>query len=132
MDQGSLVEMQIKDGLWIIQELAQHGFDVTAAFWLKTEGEPWFLYIASRDVDEKGIAAAYRIIHETVKRKPDLWISPFDVKLISPNNPIAQDVLVNRDPRPMVPTRYHGRRLGNLNVEEGYLYGPLAQEAGAK
>jgi hypothetical protein len=38
-------------------------------------------------------------------------------------NPIAQDAIAWRDRYPgRVPTRYHGKRLGNLAVEEAYIY----------
>jgi hypothetical protein len=132
MDQGPLVERQINDGLWLIQELHRDGFDVTAAFWLRdSEDSPWALYIASKEVDRKGIAAAYRVILETFNRRPDPWISPFDVKLIRPSDPLTQDVLKFRRPESMIPARYHGSRLGKLSIEEAYIYGPLPEGAAA-
>jgi hypothetical protein len=132
MAQGTLVERQINDGLWLIQELHRDGFDVTAAFWLgESEDSPWALYIASKEVGEKGITAAYRVIHEAFNRRPDLWISRFDVKLISPSDPLTQDVLRVRRPESMIPTRYHGSRLGKLSIEEAYIYGPLPEGAAA-
>ena len=55
MDQSSLVEMQIDDGAKIVEKLRESGFDVVAAWWMKTTEEgQWFLYIASKEVDEKG------------------------------------------------------------------------------
>jgi hypothetical protein len=134
MDQAPLVERAIDEGLWIIRELSRNHFDVTAAFWLKvseSEDGQWFLYIASKMVDENGLHAAYRSLHEILKHKPDLWISPFDVKLIGATNPIARDVLAIRGPRESIPTRYHGPRVGKVNIEEAYIYGPLPAPSGA-
>jgi hypothetical protein len=82
-------------------------------------------------VDQKGITAAYRVNHETFHRRPDLWISPFDVKLISASDLVTQDVLQIRRPQSMIPTRYHGSRLGKLCIEEAYVYGPLPEGAAA-
>lgn len=131
MDQGSLVERQINDGLWIINELSRDGFDVTAAFWLKeSENGQWFFYIASQDVDRKGLATAYRTVLDTLKRKPDLWIDRFQVKLIGATNPITQDVLAIRGPQSGIPTRYFGSRLGNVSIEEAFIYGPLPAPQG--
>jgi hypothetical protein len=134
MDQGPLVERQINDGLCLAQELARDDFDVTAAFWLK-EGEDgqWFLYIASRDVDEKGPIAAYGIMAQTLRRKPDLGIGPFDVKLIEASSPITQDVLRIRRPTPGIPSHFYGSYLGKHLTDEAYIYGPVPapEKAGA-
>ena len=128
---AQLVERQVNDGLWLTQELHRDGFDVTAAVWLKeSEDGRWVLYVASRDVDKKGITAAYRVIHETFARKPGLWVSPFDVRLVGLDDPVAQYLLKIWGPRPVTPTRYSGSRFGNLNIDEAYMYGSLPQEAG--
>ncbi len=70
MDQGSLVEMQIVDGAKIVEKLRDASFDVTAAWWMRTSEEGlWFLYIASKQVEEVGIADAYR---KAYARNPQL------------------------------------------------------------
>lgn len=126
VDQGPLVEMNLRDGLWIIRELSRRGFDVTVASWIKAaEDGPWFLYVASKDVDERSITDAYGVMHETLRDKPDLWISPFDVKLISPNDPIARDLLGIRRPAPGIPTRDFFSRLGDTFVVEACIYAPI-------
>jgi hypothetical protein len=124
MDQGPLVEMQIDDGAKVIEKLREGGFDVTAAWWMKVseEGE-WFLYIASKQVDELGIANAYRQAHSVIRALGQLWVDRFEVKLIGPENPITQDVLaiLNRFPGRLT-TRYGGKKLGNVSIDGAYLY----------
>jgi hypothetical protein len=124
VDQGSLVEMQIDDGAKIVEKLRDGGFDVTAAWWMKTSEEgQWFLYVASRKVDEIGIAAAYRVAHSLIRALGQLWVDRFEVKLVGPENPITRDVLaiLNRF-RDRLATRYGGKKLGNVSIDGAYLY----------
>src|SRR4051812_28298222 len=94
MDQSPLVEMQIEDGAKIVETLRDGGFDVAAAWWMKTSEEgQWFLYIASKEVDDSGIAAAYRKLHSLLRPLRPLWVDRFEVKLVAPGNPLTQDVL---------------------------------------
>jgi hypothetical protein len=131
MDQATLVEMQIDDGKRLVSMLADRGFDVTAAFWAKPSEEGlWFLYIASKVVDDEGLPAAYRRLNTAVRSMPELWVSPFDIKLISVGNPIASDVktVLSRSSA-TIPIRYHGARLGGVSIDEAYLYPPTPSHA---
>src|SRR4051794_18584757 len=119
MDQGPLVESQIDEGREIVEKLKAEGFDVTAAWWMKTAEEgQWFLYIASQQVDTQGIATAYRTLYSHLRPLRSVWVDRFDVKLVGRNNPIAIEVcdLLRRYPGPM-PIRYGGKRLGNVSIE---------------
>jgi hypothetical protein len=124
MAEDTLVEMEIEDGKKLVEGLARAGFDVTAAFWVKTSEEGvWFLYIASREVDTRGLPAAYREFHAAFKRIGGGWVDPFRVKLIGAGNPIALDVLaIRRRFAGRVPTRYRGPRLGHMSIDEAYIY----------
>jgi hypothetical protein len=95
---------------------------------MSEEGE-WFLYIASNEVDGRGLAAAYRSLYTLVDSLGPLWVNRFELKLVEPRNPIARDVLgiLNRYPSPL-PTRYGGKRLGNVAVDDSYIY-PLTAAA---
>jgi hypothetical protein len=129
MDSSTLVENQIDDGKRLIDELARHGFDVTTAFWLHaTDDERWSFYIVSPVVDSESLTQAYRQIHPVVWAMPQLcWIDPLAVKLIGPSDPIAKDVLaiLGRTPAHQVwPSRWRGKRLGNLSIDGAYLYPP--------
>lgn len=124
MDQATLVEMQIEDGQRLVDELRSRNFDVTAACWLKdSEEQHWFLYIASKVVDEKGVTAAYRDLHVAIGQILKLWVDPFEVKLISPTHPIAKDVLsIQQRYHAPIPTRYGGAELGGLSIDQAYIY----------
>lgn len=128
MDQVTLVDELKVDGRKLVDQLSQKNFDVTVAFWLKASDETdWFLYIASKVVDEFGRREAYQrlnaAIHDVI---PRLLVSLFDVKLIETDSPIAKDVLkVLRQYPGRVPTRYGGPQLGDMSIEEAYIYPPL-------
>jgi hypothetical protein len=116
-----LANDRVDDGKQFIDELEQTRFDVGAAFWVLTSEEGlWFLYIASPVVDTDGLSAAFRRVYSALARSQVRWISRSDIKLIGNNNPIAKDVVAYRNNRLI--TRFHGRRLGNLTVEEAVIY----------
>jgi hypothetical protein len=125
MDSVALVDEQIRDGQIFADLLVgKYLFDVTAAFWVKTSEEGrWFLYVASKEVDEKGLARAFRVAHNALQSIASRWVTVTAVRLVSPNDPIARDVLdtlqrfVAR-----IPTVSHRSRLGDLAVEEVYIY----------
>jgi hypothetical protein len=126
MDQGTLVENQIDDGAKIVEKLRESGFDVAAAWWMKASEEGlWFLYIATKEVDEKGIKAAYHAVLTVMHGLGQLWVDRFQVKLVGPENPITKDVLsiLARYPG-LSPTRYGGKRLGNVSIDDSYIYPP--------
>lgn len=124
MDQIALVENQLDEGQRLIYQLVHDGFDIAAAFWLKTSEEArWFLYVASKVVDEEGPAPAYRAVYASLQRLKDPWMSLSEIKLIGVSNPMARDVLklYRRHPGRM-PTRYNGTQLGGVGIEEAYIY----------
>jgi hypothetical protein len=133
MDTESLVENLILDGQRLLEYLPQNGFDVTAAFWLKpSENGRWHYYLVSPVVDAEGVTPAYRRLHTLIRQMPPpVWIDPLKVKLIGPGNPIARDVLAvhARTPDPRVsPIRWGGTSLGNVSIDDAYLY-PLPAAA---
>jgi hypothetical protein len=124
MDTGTLVSEQIDSGWKLVTQLARNGFDVTAACWVKTSEEGrWFLYIASKDVEEKGPALAYRAAYGVLQSIESPWVSMSEIKLIGKNNAITQEVLDTRklhhDGRPIHSRRDH---IGSLAIEEMYIY----------
>jgi len=130
MGTDTLVENQISDGQTLLTRLAGAGFDVTAACWVKTSEEGrWFLYIVSKAVDERGPAAAYREAYGVLQSMDSPWISMSEVKLISPQNPIAQDVLeIQRHHPGRTPTRTRRSQLGNVAIDEAYIYPPRIRQ----
>lgn len=124
MDQGTLVENQINDGARIVEKLRESGFDVVAAWWMKDSEEGlWFLYLASKEVAEKGIKAAYHTVNTVMGGLGQLWVDRFKVKLVGPEDSITKDVLgiLARYPGRMA-TRYGGKRLGNVSIDDSYIY----------
>jgi hypothetical protein len=126
MDQDSLVERQVDDGAKVAEKLRESGIDVTAAWWMKASEEgQWFLYIASKEVDEQGIATAYRTLHTVVLTLGPLWVDRFDIKLVGRENPLTREVLdiLARYPGRM-PIRPGRKKLGNVSIDDSYIYPP--------
>lgn len=116
--------MQINDGAKIVDKLRQGGFDVAAAWWMKSSGEGlWFLYVASKQVDELGITAAYMEALSLIRQLGPLWVDRFEIKLVRPTHPTTQDVLriLKGSPSPLA-TRYDGTQLGSAAIDGAYLY----------
>lgn len=126
MDQSTLVEDQIDDGRRFVERFAADGNPVQAAFWVKTAEEGlWFLYVATEIVDREGPAAAYRAVHAALRKLGESWVPSSAIKVISPNNPVAQDVLAVMARHPgRLATRFDGKTLGSTAVEQTYIYAP--------
>ena len=124
MDQATLVEPEINDVTRLVDQLRRDDFDVKAVFWLYTsEADQWFLYIASDTVDQVGITEAYKAVGRAMRRLPDLRISPFQVKLVAPNDSIAKAVIDFQSKQPArLPTRIRATNLGEAYIESAYLY----------
>src|ERR1700682_1609875 len=131
MAQATLVEMQINEGQRLIDRLAQEGVAVTAAAWVKeSESGDWYLYLATPLVGEGGgKRPAYHRINTVIREmlKEGFGMDPFEKKVIGPHDPIAKDMVANRGGRPGgPPTPFRGSRLGDLALEEAYIYPPPA------
>jgi hypothetical protein len=124
MDQATLVEHQIDDVPRLIDELKRDKFDVKAAFWLYTsEADQWFLYLVSDVVDQAGITEAYKIVYRSMRQLTGLWINPFEVKLVGPDDPIAKAVIeMQANMHGPLPTRVRGSRVGEIYIENAYIY----------
>jgi hypothetical protein len=118
--------MQIDGGKALVDSLQDAGFDVTVSGWTETSEEgDWYLYIASKDVDDRGLAGAYQTVYITIRANPEFGIDPFEVKLIGQNNPIATDLLAIRGASgTRIATRSRRPKLGHMSVEETYVYAP--------
>jgi hypothetical protein len=126
MDQSTLVVDQIDEGRRFIERFAADGNPVRAAFWVKTAEEGlWFLYVVTDLVDRVGPAATYRAVHDALRKLDDSTVSSSEIKVVSPSNPVAKDVLeiMARHPGRMA-TRIGGGVLGSIDVDQGYIYPP--------
>jgi hypothetical protein len=145
MDQGTVVSEQTESGKRLIKALVAGGFDVQVAFWAKpTDEGKWYLYLASPFVDDKGPRTAYRLVHRILRETPDLWIDPFEIKVVGLNDSIAR--AASELTRPQVPgspfaawgpkpypgmTRFGGSTLGGVDVDGAYIYPPPRSGASA-
>ena len=131
MDQAILVERQIDDVPKLIDQLRAENFDVKVAFWLYTsEAGQWFLYVVSDVVDQKGITEAYTLAYKTMRQLTDLWINPFEVKLVAPDHPLAKAVIdyLSKQHAPR-PTQVQGMKIGDVYIENAYIYNNSAMPA---
>jgi hypothetical protein len=124
MDTELLVDEHVEDGRDLLSELVSAGLDVTVAFWARASEEGLsYLYIASPTVAGGTIGDAYRIVYSALSHLPNSSITPSDLKLVPPQDPIAAGAKAVRDRyAARIPIRYKGSRLGGLAIEEAYIY----------
>ena len=108
-----------------MEKLAEAGFEVTNACWVKTtEDRPWHLYLVSPVVDNEGRKEAYRRIHGVIwEMASSSTIDPFEVKLIGSKSPVAQGAadMVRRYPG-VNPIRSRSADFGGQSIEAAYFY----------
>jgi hypothetical protein len=126
MDQGPLVIEEIDAAEELIRS-----FDairpVKAAFWLKASDDDLrFLYITSDSITDANLGDAYRDIGRLARQHPSPYLDVFRMKLIPGNHSlaIAATDIVSRYPASL-PTRMGGGRLGDVTVDDVYMYPPL-------
>ena len=126
MDTELLVGNRIEDGQQLVTELVSTGFDVSIAFWVKTADEGlWFLYIGSTSAEPSKSGDTYLTVYACLSKIPDSSVDLSAVKLVPALDPIAQDAIAMRDRhagRLRLPVRLQNTRLGNLSIEEAYIY----------
>ncbi len=121
MDTATLVNERIDAGKAFVNHLKASGFDVVVAFWVLTsEDSLWFLYIGSSVVDKDGLAEAYGKVYRELGKSQVSGISRSEIKLIGRTNPLTLDAIANQ--RDKLPTKYSGRKLGSVIIEEAYIY----------
>jgi hypothetical protein len=125
MGQEVLVGLELEDGETFIKELARSGFDVTVAFWLhNSDSGYWDFYIASTLVDEIGSLEAYQSLNSKTRTMPAPRIeSTYDVRLIRPSDPLAQEALQYLDGYQSTSIRrFRPRETGGVSIDAGFLY----------
>jgi len=128
MVQGTLLEMLIDDGKRLIGRLTEVGVPVKAGFWAKeSESGQWFLYLVTPLVGEDGATRrAYRRVNAVIRQLPaPSWIDPMEIKVIGVTDPIAKDLFAVHQGTGGVRNhliRWGDKRLGNLSIEDAYLY----------
>jgi hypothetical protein len=123
MDRGPLVIEQIDAGAKLAQQFDERT-PLKAAFWLKeSEDGQWFLYLTSDRIDDSNFDLAYSEVLRLLGRGPHIWLDPFQVKVTGTEDQAAKAVLGIRQKYPSVlGTRLRNRMLGNITVDEVYIY----------
>jgi hypothetical protein len=123
MDQGQLVIEEIEAGAELVRHLGKY-VAVNVAFWLKDSEEgQWYLYIASDQIDDKSIVAAYGEVLRVASDIASIYLDPFRVKLIPTSDPLAQAALdIHRRYPGKMATRFGGTNFGGTSIEGAYLY----------
>ena len=131
MDTITLVDELIDDGRKLIDRLIKEKIPVLMACWVKpVEDDRWSLYIATPLVNEKGAGPAYREVYRVLRSLGNMWVTDSDISLVGRDDPITKDVLdIKRRFPGRMPTRSRRPQLGNLAVEETYVY-PETQSEG--
>ena len=128
MDQNILVTEQINEGRAIVDLCLAEGVDVTAAFWVNPSDDGrWCLYIATKLVEDQGIFAAYKAVLSAMRKlsTPSILDPLVGLRLVGATSPITAEVLdVQRRYSTAITARYHGNRLGNLEIAEAHIYPP--------
>lgn len=126
MDTTALVTDRVAEGRTLLIELLRRRFDLGAAAWIKSgSDERWRLYLVSPVVDQRGPAAAYSQVFEALGTGVAPSLSTFDIKLIGPSVPVAEDLRrVQQREAASAPALVQNRQFGNLPVDEAYVYPP--------
>ena len=130
MDQNALVSERTEAGKRLAETLSAKGYAVGAAFWAKpTEEGKWYLYLASKIVDEKGPGEGYRLVNSVMRANPDPWIEPFDVRVLGLDDSLTEAVLAKARLKTFPGmTRLDDVYLAGVSMDGALIY-PLAPSA---
>lgn len=126
MDQSALVANQIDVSRRFVERFAADGNIVRAAFWAKTaEDGLWFLHVATDIVDRDGPAAAYRAVRASLRKLSDPGVASSEIKLVSPNHPVAKVVLAFMAQHPKrLPNQFGGPTFDSIGMDAVFIYPP--------
>jgi hypothetical protein len=125
MDHELLVASRVQDGRAFISALVRERIaDVAVALWVKPTGVGyWSFYIGSRQLASMKKGDAFYILHSMIYRLDDSSLLLSEFKLVQPTDPIARDAIAFRDQLPPeVATSLRGCKLGELAIDEAYIY----------
>jgi hypothetical protein len=129
MDQVPLVSHQIETGQKAVARLVEAGFPVKAAAWVKeTDGGFWFLYLVSPVVDRQGPLKAYGRINAVIGdlRRESFGTDPLEIKAIGVAGAVGKAIVeAGESLGGRRPGWFRGNRLGEVEIDAAYLYGPI-------
>jgi hypothetical protein len=126
MAQTTLVKERIDEGQRLLDQLIADQFPITAACWIRAiDDDTWRLYIAT-PLAELPDNQAYRAIVMAMQNLAPSSLGWRDIKAIGPTHSVTLDILDNqRRFAPEILKHYRNSRLGDLYIEEAYIYPPL-------
>lgn len=124
MDSDTLVRGLFNSGARLIEALDRVGCRVSVAAWVKTPNEQkWTLYIASRELEEKGLVLGYRTLSDSLRLVENNLISVSDVKLIGNDTQTTKELLEAQARYPVTePQRSQLTLLGGVPIEFAFVY----------
>lgn len=123
MDQSALVGNEIQDGRRIIERFAADGNPVQAAFWVReADEESWRLYVVTDLVHREGLAAAYRALDASLRKLGQPGIFSDQIRLESPDYPIAREVLALMKRYPGRSTVWRAQEIETAAEDRIYIY----------
>lgn len=145
MDQITVVNRELEDGQRLLVALLADGLEVRAAFWAKpTEASKPYLYVVSPLVDNKGPRAAIEVAQDVVRKTPEVWIRPLDVRVVGVQDSLGEAALKAIEPSPALGgfavktarpypgmTRIGEGTFGGLDIDWAFIY-PAPTGAAAK
>jgi len=123
MGQESLVNEQIDAGGEFLRDFNDY-VSIAAAFWINpVDSEDWFLYVASTEINDDNIRAAYGEVLRRIGSNRNQWLDAFQIKLLNSSDPLAAEVIEIRNRYPLkIPTRYNGSSIAGLAIDGAYIY----------
>ena len=126
MDQETLVTEDREAAEVLIDRFGKK-WPVQTAFWLKSvENGRWILYIAAQGIEHSNVDQGYREVLRQLKEMRPVYLDPFQVELITVDDPLvpAVETILQRHPENRA-FYYKGSRLGGMSIGGAYLYPPL-------
>ena len=132
MGQESLVNEQIDAGENFLRDFNDY-VSIAAAFWINpADSEDWFLYLASTEINDENIRAAYGEVLRRIGSNRKQWLDVFQIKLLNSSNPLAAEVVEIRNRYPLkIPARYNGSSIAGLAIDGAYIYPPITAPSSA-
>ncbi|MDX1967762.1 MAG: hypothetical protein SFV23_11370 [Planctomycetaceae bacterium] len=123
MDYGPLVNEEIEAGESLLRKFDEFK-PVSVAFWLKgSDDEFRYLFIASDEIGDGDVRAAYEQIMRLTTATPSVHLDPFRVKVISTGDLRGQAaILLQSRSDPSQPIRLVRQMFGDRYVDDVYVY----------
>jgi hypothetical protein len=93
------------------------------ALWVKDDEGSWRLYIASPTFDDRKPGENYLSVRDSLGKVPEPTVQPWSIILVNDENPMARDAArIAGRPGKKEAICYRGPRLGDVPIEEAYIY----------